>query len=1221
MTIKDILKINLDEEINTVVDLDNNPTDAALKEGLDSFVLTQSLGKHLQDFLEEYNGGTMQSGVWLSGFYGSGKSYFAQIIGLLLQNKTIFGTPMRDRFGVKIDGLPNENLLKHEIGSLDRINNIVVSFDASKHNNVNGLPYMIFGSFLRNLGMTDSWHGIIEFDIFIEGKREQFLDAVKQNTGKDWSEIIKSNTEMVRAFKPALLSMGYTEEEFSELKSMAMTVKNEYDAARLKQDLSRFLDLNPDTRIVFFIDEVSEAITQKKIRLDDLEGVAEALAALGRKVWTIAIAQQRLDDVIKAENIALNSLTKVRDRFRTKIAIEADEVDTIIRHRLLAKTDESRTVLGDYFASANGAIADVTNIGVPSLRKTTDVETYIAYYPFYMHQFKLLQYFLFGSSELTQTRVGNRGMIISAFDVLKKEVKDVTSEHYHVNATQLCNQADDRVEESLSLRYRQAEDTLHGAGLDLIQGKKLLQTIHFLVKSEVTHTTIDNITKSYINHPEDFHETRQQIKKALDILQRQQIVIVTGEQYRITNEAEQRILDDMRRFDVQTWEKAQDINNILKNRDFIKGAGMLSLPGMNVRFKVANADGEVFQNGNENNLSVVVCDLLSCPGKDDETLVNQVRRDTADSKGVLTLIPTVQYRDQISELITDLRRLKYIEEKTNLSDEEKLIVHRLCSERDTKVARLHELVEASYLSGVAVYCYNKLILTPETFKTVVAQQQEKMFENIFTKRLSAELSDSLASGVFTRQAGQLHNYFGTSTDFKFFDTAGTFIGNNLLVVSEILGAASAFTSGKDLENKLTCAPTGFSLGTIMTTLAALFRGDKVIVKFAGEEYTSCRQPGATDAFKNARNFVRASFKAISQGLSYNEKREIVDILKEECNYKKHTRQDISYQLNDFEIVDAIRSLSKALIQRVNNEIEATDYEPMFPMAKAAKQVLQQYQATVTEANYLRTAKSFLMETNTDEFIKAVERITGDLRFISEKMREVRRMENYLEEVKDQFEKTRGNYDAVKEKIEDFNMRCDADVVHHYADLKKDVQDVRDIYNQSFKTIAQKVSAFYTSLLEKLEGLKSKLSQYPRQWNASVWFEMERLIVRFSQYTNISTTFDPYSVKSLRSRLDLRDVVNASENIPTLENKIYVLDAQVHDTDPNPPLPPEPQPKPGDEGTPTPPTPPTTPQPKTHKLKSQLPQGDVPVAVYKQWLTRQLALLSSFGDNDKINLTD
>lgn len=109
MKIKELLKINLDEEINTVVDLDTNPTDASLKEGLDSFVLTNSLGKHLYEFLEEYNGGSMQSGVWLSGFYGSGKSYFAQIIGLLLQNKTIFGTPMRDRFSVKLDGLANED--------------------------------------------------------------------------------------------------------------------------------------------------------------------------------------------------------------------------------------------------------------------------------------------------------------------------------------------------------------------------------------------------------------------------------------------------------------------------------------------------------------------------------------------------------------------------------------------------------------------------------------------------------------------------------------------------------------------------------------------------------------------------------------------------------------------------------------------------------------------------------------------------------------------------------------------------------------------------------------------------------------------------------------------------------------------------------------------------------------------------------------------------------
>lgn len=1225
MKIKELLKINLDEEINTVVDLDTNPTDAALKEGLDSFVLTNSLGKHLYDFLEEYNGGSMQSGVWLSGFYGSGKSYFAQIIGLLLQNKKIFGTPMRDRFSVKLDGLKNEDLLRSELGNLNRYNNIVVSFDASKHNNVNGLPYMIFSSFLRKLGMTDTWHGIIEYDIFLEGHRQEFLDAVKNITGKEWSEVIKSNTEMIKAFKPALLAMGYTLEQYDELKAMANITKEEYDAARLQQDLSRYLNENPDTRIVFFIDEVSEAITQKKIRLDDLEGVAEALAALGRKVWTIAIAQQRLDDVIKAENIQLNSLTKVRDRFRTKIAIEADEVDTIIRHRLLDKEDSSRAILRDYFSENNGIIADVTNIGVPSLKKTEDVNTYIDYYPFYMHQFKLLQYFLFGSSELTQTRVGNRGMIISAFDVLKKEVKNEVADHYHVNATQLCNQADDRVEEALSNRYRQAEDALQGEHFEYISGKKLLQTIHFLAKSEVTHTTADNIAKSYLNQPEKYHDILAEVKKALAILKQHRIVNVTGEQYRITNEAEQRILDDMRRFDVQTWEMVQDVNNVMKKRDIVKWASLLTVSGMNVRFKVATTDGEVYANGEENNLSVIFSDLIATPGCEDSAFVDGIRQDTADTKGRMTIIPSVRYRNEIKELATELRRLKYIDERTNLTDEEKSIVKSLCSERDTKEARFIELIEKSFLDGVAVYCFNRFVLTPDTFRQIVQEQQVKMFENIFTKRLGAELSDSLAPGVFTCNANKLHNYFGPSADFKFFDTSGSFIGANLSVVTEILGAATTFISGKDLESKLAGPPTGYSLGTIMTTLAALFRGDKVIVKYNGEEYTSCRQSGATDPFRVARNFSKASFKAISQSLSYKQRREIVDILKEDCEFTKNTREQISYQLNDFEIVNAIRDLAKAMIAKINDKIEYDeDYRRMFRMSIAARSVFQQYQGQVTEANFLSTARTFLVESNTDEFIKAVERVNSDIRFIDDKMREVREMKGYLAEVKDQFEKATGSDEPVKAMYDDFLMRYDNDIVHFYSTLKKDAQNITDTYISTFKSYAAKTQAEYKKLLEKVEALRTKLSLYPREWNSRLLAELQRIESRCQPFTDIATNFDRYTVKSLRSRLDLREVVNALESAPSIDNKLFSLDAQVLTYDPNPkPQTPVPDPDPTNPQPPTPPTPPQPQpyQPKTHKLKSRIPQGAISVAEYRNWLTQQLALTNSFNDKDSVNLNE
>lgn len=1206
------MKINLDEEINTVVDLDSNPTEAALKEGLDSFVLTNSLGRHLYDFLSEYNNGTMQSGVWLSGFYGSGKSYFAQIIGLLLENRSIFGTAMRDRFSVKLEGLLNEDLLRSEIGNLSRHRNKVVSFDASKHNNVNGLPYMIFSSFLRNLGMPDTWHGIIEYDIYIEGRRQEFLNAVKDITGKEWKEVIKSNTELTKAFKPALLAMGYTEEQYDELKAIANSIRKEYDAARLKQDISRYLDGHPETRIAFFIDEVSEAITQKKISLDDLEGVAEALADLGRRVWTIAIAQQRLDEVLKAENVQANSLTKVRDRFRTKIAIEADEVDTIIRHRLLAKEESGLAALRDYYMEHNGIIADVTNIGVASLSKTEDIGTYMDYYPFYKHQFKLLQYFLFGTGNQTQTRVGNRGMIISAFDVLKKEVKNEVADHYHVNVPQLCNQADDRVEESLSNRYRQAEETLWEHNLRHVEGRKLLQTINFLVKGEV-HTTVSNITKSYVNKPEEYHATLEEVKKALDILQKAQILIASGEQYRITNEAEQRLLDDMRRFDVQSWEIIQDINNVMKRRDIVKTAGLLTAGGMNVRFKVATSEGEVYANGEENNLTVVFSDLQGAPGVEDTAYVDNVRQETADTKGRMTIIPTAKHRNEIKELGVELRRLKYLDERTNLTDEEKGIVKSLCSERDQKEERFRDLIERSYLGGAAVYCFNRHNLTADTFVQTVRGLQTRMTENVFTKRLEAELPDTLAIGVFNKQPGQLHNYFGASGDFRFFDTSGAFIGTNLSVVTEILGACTTFTSGKDIESKLAGPPTGYSLGTVMTTLAVLFRGDKVIVKFNGEEYTSCRQEGATDAFKSARNFSKASFKAVSKSLSYKQRREIVDILKDECDYTRNTGKQITYQMNDFEIVDGIRTLSLAMINKISAKIDYDEtYRRMFRKSVAARSVFQQYQGAVTEGNFLTTAQNFLIKESSEEYITAVERVTKDILFINSKMDEVREMKSYIDEVRDQFEKAIGSTEPIEAACEDFSVKYDNDIVHHFTTLKQDTQEITDAYITTFKRIAGRAEAEYRKLLEKAEATRMKLSQYPKEWNSRLWTELQKIENRCRPLTDIATSFDRYAVKSLRSRLDLREVVNAMENVTTVDNQIYAFEAQIQTTDPNPG---------GSGGTGGTPPPPPPYQPKTHRLKSRIPQGAISVGAYRDWLTQQLALLNSFNEKDSVNLNE
>ena len=83
--IKDILSIELDEDIKSVIDL-NSQSEKEIKEELDGFILTESLANHLSDVCDLLQSNTKQSGLWLSGFYGSGKSYFAKMIGFLLRN-------------------------------------------------------------------------------------------------------------------------------------------------------------------------------------------------------------------------------------------------------------------------------------------------------------------------------------------------------------------------------------------------------------------------------------------------------------------------------------------------------------------------------------------------------------------------------------------------------------------------------------------------------------------------------------------------------------------------------------------------------------------------------------------------------------------------------------------------------------------------------------------------------------------------------------------------------------------------------------------------------------------------------------------------------------------------------------------------------------------------------------------------------------------------------
>lgn len=1206
--IKDILSIRLEDDIKSVIDL-NQQDESSIMDELDGFILTESLAKHLADFCDFFTSNTAQPGLWLSGFYGSGKSYFSKMIGFLLKNPTIKGTSVRDRFQGKLIGLPNVGLLQNSINELGRTNNHIVLFDAAKTTGNHGISYMMMGAFLKSLGLNDDWVGIIEFNLLMSGRYQAFCDKVQQKFGESWSKRRQNMDEVYDTLEDTMLDGFCSESAYDEMREAAKLRIQDYDAVKLQEDLTRYLEKNSDIRIVFMIDEVSEAIAQKKINILDLEGVAETVAALGRKVWTIAIAQLQLDDVINGTNVNRSLLTKIIDRFKKRIPIAADEVDMIIRKRLLAKTADGNDLLQDYYKKNSGKITDITNIVGTGLNKTTDAQTYADYFPFYEHQFKMLQYFLFGTQKLVKTQVGTRGMLISAFDVLKKEALSNKDIHAHVNASQLCRQAEEAVAESLRKRYDQADEHLRELNLQFVKGRDMLQTIHFLTNSGAK-TTAENISRAYVICPDDYFSVLEEVKKACKKLADDEILILSGDEYRITSETQQRIFEMMNNIDIANYRIKGEITKLVKQMSLVRGAQNLMVDSVNVGFAVQSDSGEPFSTGGDQGMKVIFHDILSVKPFFNE-YVEHVKEETQSQKGIISIVPSSDYAAEIQKIAEDILRISYIKDVPNLTSEEKKVVDEIANSLESKTAQLKQVIVKSYASGVLVYLYNASIMTTQNAASIIKEAELKMYGNIYTKRLGGSLKDSVAQQLLKVCQNQLQNVIGQQPDFLFFDTTGQFIGDQLPVITEMMAQMASYKNGADLERDLAAAPTGYSFGTVFSTLAALFRSSKVIIKYNNQEYHSWQQEGAKEPFANSRNFQRASFKAITKSLTYNEKRDIVDTLKD-CRYKELTGNNLSYNMNDFELVAAIQSLAVTEIHKVNNQIcNDTERERIFRRSLAAKDVLRQYAGTVTEYNYFNTARTFLGESDNDEFCKAVEKIEADTHFIDTNIREIEYQKEYFLDVKNELEYIGLPLQAFDQLHEAYLQMLDSDPVHNYAQMKKQYLDVKGLYFRYMEQQSELMINGYGVLLCRVDAVKSDAAKYPTEWNTRLYSKIKDKEDVCKKYIISKIQLKDYEIRCSNCHLQLRDIVSAINMLPQLNVDVDVMETEICTSDPKP----EPQSQPQSGSEDPAPHPQPKPQPKERKLRSQLPTGQLSVAQYKQWLKQQLAMVNQFDTND------
>jgi protein-arginine kinase activator protein McsA len=1136
--IHEILKLNLEEDIKSVIDIEDR-SEAEVKYEIDSYIVTENIGKYFSDFASKFTSNIKETGVWISGFYGSGKSYFGKMLGYVLENSDILGTPAVERFTQRLAGLKNAGLVENDIRSLSASDTRVVTLDIAKQSTAYGLAFALFRNFLKSLGFLDNVYGYIEYSLFLDDKYENFLEIVKTINGAEWPDLRKNNIKVPLIVKKALTEEWYSEKEYEEMRDHLNNTIKDFSANKLKEELQNYLDIK-DEKIVFIFDEASEAISQKKYELLDLEGLSEAMSGISAKVWTIAIAQEKLDDVISNSNISKSQLIKVTDRFKTKIHLESTEVDIIIRNRLLQKKDEFYNELKGFYKKNEGILADATNLKSSFPTKVENADECATYYPFHKYQFDLLQRFLFSSKALAATQVAARGMIITTFDVLRRKLKNRELFEF-APAYFICDEAQTAPPSALVNKYDNAQKILKKSALE-IDGDKLLKTIHFLTESELVPATSENITKTYSKDIKKYYDVKPEVDEALNILTDAKILLFSNNTYKITSDLETKLLDEMNDFNVELFIKKRNLITNMKKLVILKSVSGISTSTPYSFNIISDLDDEIFPSTNKN-LQIRLYSLYSV-SDDREEFIETVKLDTQYEKGRISIIPENKKFKKTDTLLEEIQRLEYMQEKYgNDSDPNvKQIIREFGVIKDEKEKDLKYLIDETYAASTAVYLFDTSILDENTFTPSVNGLRKKVIKNVYTKRPSIQLSEKLAKEILKEKSDKNLYKFNTGDDFKFFDNNGNFIGDNLKVTEEVTSLISNnYADGKSIEVDLMKPPTGYEYGTVATVLAALFRAGRVTVKYKGSDYFSYKDKGALDIFSTSRNFQKASFKALTKSLNTTQKNEIVQV-HIDLKYKELTGETVDWNTNDFQLVDAIRNIAEKFITIVDTLRKTVDrFDTLFSSVNLHTNQMSQFTGKTTESNYIDRANLFL--NSKDDFKEAAKGIRKIEKFVKKNLEKSNGLKRFVDDLEVEMEKAAVSSESMTTGIKEFKESYKNSIVDNFKELLNTSQKLKDEYFGLMKTENEEMSKLHTSLKDKAQDVIEEITQYPEDLNTNKKIKADGILKYAEQRINTKLELGK-SIQCKNCNMSLSEMKNSIALIPSKETELILIQSSI-----------------------------------------------------------------------------
>lgn len=412
MNISELFIKPINRPINGVVKADQMDA-ASVWQELEEYVVTKQISDYLRKFFDAYLAAidrphdaaiTDRMGVWVSGFFGSGKSHFIKILSYLLEDIQAHNpqtgqhrnaAAFFDQQKIK-DAMLLADIHRAVSGAADVI---LFNIDA-KANKAAADPILdvFLHVFNNKLGYSGDLPHIAEMERYLESKGafDAFKAAFTQSNGNTWAQerdaVDFLRDDIVHALAQALKMTTESASKWFDSARESYTSSIE-SFAKLVND---YLATKPaNHKVIFLVDEAGQFIGNNSHLMLSLQTITEQLGTRCKgRAWVIVTSQADIDAAIGDANLARSQdFSKIQGRFHTRLSLASSNTDEVISERLLSKTEAAHVLLRDVFASKNDVINNQLSFvgNSVSLRGYKDSAEFVATYPFAPYQFTLLQ--------------------------------------------------------------------------------------------------------------------------------------------------------------------------------------------------------------------------------------------------------------------------------------------------------------------------------------------------------------------------------------------------------------------------------------------------------------------------------------------------------------------------------------------------------------------------------------------------------------------------------------------------------------------------------------------------------------------------------------------------------------------------------------------------------------------------------------------------------------